>query len=167
MDVFTNSERRGRANRRRRSSSTAAPAGTWSIGDPVTPLQSNSPPHEIEKSTDGSSSCGTGSPGLHCSSSWKETSASRNRPVKKEVFRCDHCPYTTTSELNLKTHARTHTGEKPFTCTVCQAAFTQMGKYKRHMLRHTWERPFKCSVCPYSAAQKDTLQRHQRTHPVD
>lgn len=56
-------------------------------------------------------------------------------PVRAE-FRCALCGRAFPNGYNLRRHARTHSGERPFGCTVCGKRFTQLCILKKHELVH-------------------------------
>lgn len=84
-----------------------------------------------------------------------------NRP--KRLFQCDFCDLQVTTQLSLRDHTRTHTGEKPFVCEHCGQNFTTNQQLKTHRVVHTKEKPFGCTLCSKRFTQRGTLSAHVRT----
>lgn len=76
------------------------------------------------------------------------------------LYVCGECPYSTLYKGNMRSHHRTHTGEKPFKCGLCGRGFTHNHNLKAHIYLHTGEKPFQCTTCKRQFTKKFGLVAH-------
>ncbi|KAJ1659598.1 hypothetical protein IWQ61_001347 [Dispira simplex] len=83
-------------------------------------------------------------------------------PEKAGGYPCTQCGLTFPRQHNLKSHAMTHSQERPFSCSICGHNFRRQHDLKRHMKGHTGEKPYICQRCGRGFARMDALSRHSR-----
>ena len=54
--------------------------------------------------------------------------------------KCNQCDYASSRAYHLRTHLKTHSGEKPNKCNQCDYACSDPTSLSRHMKRHSVER---------------------------
>nr|XP_020640331.1 zinc finger and BTB domain-containing protein 41 [Pogona vitticeps]XP_020640332.1 zinc finger and BTB domain-containing protein 41 [Pogona vitticeps]XP_020640333.1 zinc finger and BTB domain-containing protein 41 [Pogona vitticeps]XP_020640334.1 zinc finger and BTB domain-containing protein 41 [Pogona vitticeps] len=93
----------------------------------------------------------------------------RNRSKKR--LQCPKCDKTFDRAGKFESHARVHTGEKPFECDICHQRYSTKSNLTVHRKKHNSEMEFhkkehKCSYCSKLHATKKTLIKHiKRFHP--
>jgi uncharacterized Zn-finger protein len=69
--------------------------------------------------------------------------SSNHHNAVDKVNICGTCRKCYARPSTLKTHMRTHSGEKPYICSLCPKTFTQAANLTAHMRTHSGEKPFR------------------------
>ena len=78
--------------------------------------------------------------------------------------KCNQCDYASSHAGHLKTHLKTHSGEKSHKCKQCEYVSSQEGILRRHYKTHSGEKSNKCNRCDYASFHAFSLRRHMKMH---
>lgn len=84
--------------------------------------------------------------------------------VTPATHQCCECGKLFMNATHLRSHARTHSSERPHACPICQRSFRRHADMRSHVLTHTGQKSNLCSVCGKGFLKKSDLKRHYQGH---
>ena len=75
------------------------------------------------------------------------------RTIHNAAHNCNQCDFASSWADALRTHLKTHSGEKSNKCNQCDFACSDTSSLWRHLKTHNGEKPNKCSQCEFPPSQ--------------
>ena len=80
------------------------------------------------------------------------------------MYRCRVCPYSSKTRSNVVTHAKLHTGEKPWACRLCPYATHISSNLTKHERTHIDQPSYQCRLCKYETVFTKDFMSHETAH---
>lgn len=83
--------------------------------------------------------------------------------TEEEKVKCPQCDKRFFDKQTLKSHLRTHSGERPFPCPHCSRRLSSKHALKAHVRIHTNESPYTCPHCPLKFKHRASINHHVKS----
>ena len=84
--------------------------------------------------------------------------------IHNATHNCNQCNFASSWADALRTHLKTHSGEKSNKCNQCDFACSDTSSLWRHLKTHNGEKAHKCNQCDYASSEASNLRAHLKTH---
>ena len=82
----------------------------------------------------------------------------------EKLNKCNQCDYASSRADVLRTLLKAHNGEKSNKCDQCDFASSQAGNLRRHLKTHSGEKSNQCNQCDFAPSYASALRTHFKTH---
>ena len=79
---------------------------------------------------------------------------------------CNQCNFVFSHTRNLRTHLKTHSGEKPNKCNQCDYASSEARNLRRHLKMHSGAKSNKCNQCDFASSHISNLRAHIKNNII-
>jgi hypothetical protein len=84
----------------------------------------------------------------------------------RKVKKCNQCDCASSQAGGLRTHLKTHSGEKTNKCNQWDFASFYISALRKHLKIHSGEKPNKCNQCDFALSQAGHFRAHLKTHSL-
>ena len=85
----------------------------------------------------------------------------------EKLINCNQCDYASSQTGHLRIHVKAHNGEKLNVCSQCGFASSYASSLRIHLKTHSGEKSNKCNQCDFASYQTCSLRRHLKSHSGD
>ena len=82
-----------------------------------------------------------------------DNNAKGDREKLNKYNLCDYAPGQAGHLGHLRTHMKTHLGEKSYKCNQCDYASVQSSHLRTHLKTHSGKKSYECNQCEYASVQ--------------
>ena len=88
----------------------------------------------------------------------------KNCHVDKNLYKCDECHQSFSTNENLLRHKQLHDTTRPYRCDICDVRFKTRSACQSHAAQHDDQCSYECNLCSRTFKTKMMLDQHQSVH---